>query len=126
MPAPPSSEPVQRGVRSGGLESKVPERPHGSDGSWISRQVQAMASAWASGQRITAEELLQRHPELNTEDAIRLVYEEVCLRREAGQDVPTAEVVSRFPQWKDELEVLLGCDRLLRPLSRTAILPEVG
>ena len=35
-------------------------------------------------------------------------------------------MVSRFPQWRDELELLLDCDRLLGPLSRTAILPEVG
>jgi serine/threonine protein kinase/Flp pilus assembly protein TadD len=85
-----------------------------------------MSGAWARGEQITAEDLLKRHPELKTEDAIRLVYEEVCLRREAGQDVPTAEVVGRFPQWKNELEVLLGCDRLLRPLSHIADLPEVG
>jgi hypothetical protein len=77
-----------------------------------------MAWAWARGEPITVEELLKQHPELKTEDAVRLVYEDVCLRREAGQDVPTAEVVNRFPQWKDELEVLLDCDRLLRPLSR--------
>ena len=92
----------------------------------MSDQVQAIASAWARGEDIAVEEILERRPGLKTEDAIRLVYEEVCLRREAGQGVSTAEVVSRFPQWKEELEILLGCDRLLRPLSRTAILPEVG
>ena len=31
-----------------------------------------------------------------------------------------------IPRWKDELEVLLGCDRLLRPMARAAELPEVG
>jgi eukaryotic-like serine/threonine-protein kinase len=61
-----------------------------------------MAAAWARGEQITAEELLEQHPDLKPEDAIRLVYEEVCLRREAGQEVPTAEVVGRFPQWKNE------------------------
>ncbi len=35
-------------------------------------------------------------------------------------------MVNRFPRWKDELEVLLGCDRMLRPFSRIAALPEVG
>jgi serine/threonine protein kinase/Flp pilus assembly protein TadD len=85
-----------------------------------------MAAAWARGDRVTAEELLAKYPELNSEDSIRLVYEEVCLRREAGQEVHTSEVVSRFPQWKDALEVLLGCDRLLRPLTRSVVLPAVG
>jgi serine/threonine protein kinase/Flp pilus assembly protein TadD len=85
-----------------------------------------MVAAWTRGEAIRAEEFLERYPELRTEDAVRLVYEEVCLRREAGQEVQTAEVISRFPHWKDELEILLGCDRLLRPLARPAILPEIG
>ena len=38
------------------------------------------------------------HPGLDDEAAIRLIYEEVCLRRESGQDVATTEVVSRFPR----------------------------
>ena len=85
-----------------------------------------MAAAWARGERISVEEILEQHPGLKTEHAVRLVYEDLCLRREAGEDVSTAEVVSRFPQWREELELLLDCDRLLGPLSRTAILPEVG
>jgi serine/threonine protein kinase/tetratricopeptide (TPR) repeat protein len=85
-----------------------------------------MAAAWARGERISVEEILEQHPELKTEHAVRLVYEDLCLRREAGEDVSTAEMVSRFPQWREELELLLDCDRLLGPLSRTAILPEVG
>ena len=60
---------------------------------------------------------------MSTEAAIRLIYEEVCLRRDAGQEVGTAEVVRRFPQWKEELEVLLGCDRMLRPLAASSHVP---
>ena len=74
-----------------------------------------MASAWARGECITAQELLARHSEIDDEAAIRLIYEEVCLRRESGQDVATTEVLNRFPRWKDDLEILLGCDRVLRP-----------
>ena len=88
-----------------------------AESAWVSRQVQAMASAWSRGERMSAEELLARLPGLGDEAAIRLIYEEVCLRRDSGQDIATAEVVSRFPRWKDELEVLLGCDRMLRPFS---------
>ena len=82
-----------------------------------------MASAWSRGERVSAEQLLASHPGLDDEAAIRLIYEEVCLRRESGQDVATTEVVNRFPRWKDELEVLLGCDRMLRPFSRVAMFP---
>jgi serine/threonine protein kinase/Tfp pilus assembly protein PilF len=85
-----------------------------------------MAEAWAQGRPITALELLKDHPDLSVEKAVRLVYEEVCLRREAGQEISTAEVTSRYPQWKEPLEILLDCDRLLWPLSRTAVLPQVG
>ncbi|HKM54455.1 MAG TPA: serine/threonine-protein kinase, partial [Isosphaeraceae bacterium] len=121
----PSSE--TKGVRGKAWQRE--SRSHeglasGSD--WVSHQVEAMASAWAQGKPISVEELLADHPELNSEDAVRLVYEDVCLRREAGLDVLTDEVVRRFPQWKNELEILLGCDRLLRPLARTAVFPEIG
>jgi len=85
-----------------------------------------MASAWSRGEHISAVEILARHPGLGDEAAIRLIFEEVCLRREIGQEVATTEVVNRFPLWKDELEVLLGCDRMLRPLSRVARFPNAG
>jgi serine/threonine protein kinase/tetratricopeptide (TPR) repeat protein len=97
-----------------------------TDSRWISRQVAALAEAWQRGERASAEELLARHPGLAAEDAIRLIYEEVCLRRDAGQEVKTAEVVGRFPHWQDELEVLLGCDRILRPHAPGAVFPEAG
>ncbi|MBV8267030.1 MAG: tetratricopeptide repeat protein [Planctomycetaceae bacterium] len=93
---------------------------------WIARQVEAMVTAWGLGERLTAAEILERHPGLDPEAAIRLIYEEVCLCRESGQEVATAEVVRRFPQWKDELELVLGCDRLMRPPALAAAFPEVG
>jgi eukaryotic-like serine/threonine-protein kinase len=126
MPAPFSSETAEPAVPSWSLGLTSSERPHGPQSEWVSRQVKAMAAAWALGEQITARELLEQYPELSSENAIRLVYEEVCLRREAGENVVTAEVVARFPQWRDELELLLGCDRLLWPLSRAAVFPEVG
>ncbi len=85
-----------------------------------------MASALSRGELVSVEEVLACHPGIDDEAAIRLIYEEVCLRREAGQDVATTEVVNRFPRWKDELEVLLGCDRMLRPFSRVAMFPNPG
>jgi serine/threonine protein kinase/Flp pilus assembly protein TadD len=85
-----------------------------------------MAEAWAEGRPLTADQILREHPGVSTENAVRLVYEEVCLRRESGQEVTTADVTGRYPQWKEQLEILLDCDRLLWPLSRAAVLPEVG
>src|ERR1700679_1704663 len=104
----------------------VPPTEPGADESWIAREVDAMADAWSRGLRVLAGEIIDRHPGIADEAAVRLIYEEVSLRREAGEDVPTTEVVVRYARWKDELEVLLGCDRLLRPLAHVAELPEVG
>ena len=102
------------------------DSPSEQNSAWISREVQALVSAWSRGERVRAEDLLARHPGLGDEAAIRLIYEEVCLRRESGEDLPTTEVVNRFPRWKDELEVLLGCDRMLRPFTRVLLLPSPG
>ena len=91
----------------------------------VDELVQAMADDWKRGTRTTAEEILAGHPELDDEAGVRLVYEESCLRRESGLEVATSEVVRRFPRWEAELEVLLRCDRLMRPPG-TVDLPEVG
>jgi serine/threonine protein kinase/tetratricopeptide (TPR) repeat protein len=108
------------------LDLASPARPQGSDSAWISAQIELMADAWSHGRQIRAEDLLEQKPGLSAENSIRLIYEEVCLRREAGQDVRTSEVTSRFPEWKEQLEFLLDCDRLLWPLARSAQLPEIG
>ena len=97
-----------------------------SDASWVSREVNAMAAAWTRGQRVFAGDVIERHPGIDDEAAVRLIYEEVSLRRESGEDVHTTEVIGRYPRWRDELEVLLGCDRMLRPLTGLVHLPEVG
>jgi tetratricopeptide (TPR) repeat protein len=85
-----------------------------------------MAAAWSRGERVSAAEIIDRNPDIDDESAVRIIYEEVNLRRDAGEDVPTTEVVTRYPRWRDELEVLLGCDRLLRPSTGPAEVPEVG
>jgi serine/threonine protein kinase/tetratricopeptide (TPR) repeat protein len=107
-------------------------RPHSSgsseasSGSLASRQVEAMVAAWRRGERPTAEQFLARHPDLGTEAALRLIYEEFCLRQEAALEVNPAELVSRFPQWKAELEVLLECHLLMQTPPAPAVFPEVG
>ena len=68
------------------------------------------------------EQLSMFMPGIGDEAAIRLIYEEVCIRRESGQDVATTEVVNRYPRWKDELEVLLELlIAKMRPSSSTSL-----
>lgn len=126
MPLPPTGSADLAGRTRPSAEGHRPVGEPRSESFWISRQVDAMAASWARGEPVTAERILAENPEIGDEDAVRLIYEEICLRRELGQDVPTSEIVARFPRWKDEIEVLLGCDRLLRPMSMIATLPEIG
>src|SRR5512144_2171357 len=96
-PLPSSETKVIRG-EGWQRESKSHDKS-ASASDWVARQVEAMASAWAQAKPISVEQLLADHPELSSEQAVRLIYEDVSLRREAGLDVHTDEVVSRFPQW---------------------------
>jgi tetratricopeptide (TPR) repeat protein len=75
-----------------------------------------MAFAWRRGNCPLAEEFLARYPELcvHPEAAVRLIYEEVCLRQELGQEMSSVELIHRFPRWRAELEALLDCHRLLQ------------
>jgi serine/threonine protein kinase/Flp pilus assembly protein TadD len=72
-----------------------------------------------------AEDFLARLPGLPDEDAIRLVYEEACLRIERGELSVTAEVLGRFPGWGPQLGLLLECKRLLMADTKVHF-PEVG
>ncbi|HEX5271365.1 MAG TPA: hypothetical protein VFW33_12790, partial [Gemmataceae bacterium] len=94
----------------------------------VDRLATEMAAAWRRGERPPAETWLRRHPELlgRPEDAVRLVYEEVCLRREYGEEVAAEELVRRFPAWSAELAVLLDCDRLMRSGMAAPAFPAVG
>jgi serine/threonine protein kinase len=90
--------------------------------------IEEFAASWARGERPSAEAFLDRHPSLSTQPdaAIRLIYEEICLRQAEGQEVPLSELVRRFPQWQTELEVVLDCDRLLGSASGEPVFPEAG
>jgi serine/threonine protein kinase/Flp pilus assembly protein TadD len=91
----------------------------------VTGELEAMAAAWRRGERPRAEEFLARHPRLEDEDAIRLIYEEVCLRQERGEEAVSTEILRRFPRWESELALLFDCNRLLRT-SPEAHFPEVG
>jgi eukaryotic-like serine/threonine-protein kinase len=115
------------GQASAPISSKVSLAAR-SQGGLVAQLVDEFTAAWGRGERPPAEEFLHRNPRLSThpEAAIRLIYEEVCLRQAEGQDVPIAELVQRFPQWRTELEVLLDCDRLLGAMPGPPAFPVVG
>ena len=74
----PAEKPVLASATSRGCPVLDPS------GSLATQQVDLMVAAWRRGERPLAEDFLARHPELGEDAAIRLIYEEVCLRREVG------------------------------------------
>jgi serine/threonine protein kinase/Tfp pilus assembly protein PilF len=86
-----------------------------------------MTRSWERGNCVRADELLALHPELceHPEAAVDLIYEELCLRRQYGQEVARAEVLRRFPQWQAQLEILLDCHAILEMEAAPAY-PGVG
>jgi serine/threonine protein kinase/TolA-binding protein len=73
-----------------------------------------MAADWQQGRRPSVEELLERYPAVASSPGgvLRLISEELCLRREAGEEVDLADILARFPQQRTELELLLAFDEL--------------
>src|SRR5262249_35039317 len=94
----------------------------------VTRIIGEFVAAWERGDRSPAEVFLDRHPMLSAcpESAIRLIYEEVCLRQADGDSVGLSELAGRFPQWQPELAVLLDCDRLLGAVPAAPHFPEAG
>lgn len=85
-----------------------------------------LALAWEAGDHISAEEFLAREgaAALDPQVAVRVIFEEMCLREEAGEVVRSEEYLRRFPQWKPQLELLLECQDFLG--SRPPRFPAVG
>jgi len=82
---------------------------------------------WRQGEHLHTEDLLALHPELwhHPEAVADLIYEEISLRQECGEAVPTEEVLGRFPQWRTQLAILLDCQRLLGPAA-PPVFPAAG
>lgn len=87
-----------------------------------------MGDEWANAQRTSAEELLARHPELNSHPnaALRIIYEEICLRIESGEEIDLASLRRRFPNYVGEIEVLLAGHDLMESMAGAPQWPEMG
>jgi eukaryotic-like serine/threonine-protein kinase len=101
--------------RSKTLGVRAPERTGGQ--ALVDRLAREMADRWQRGERPLVEEFLQLHPKLRDEPqaVLRLIYEEFCLRQEAGEADAFTRLLERFPNERLELELLLDCQRLMIP-----------
>jgi serine/threonine protein kinase len=87
-----------------------------------------MIERWRQGERPLPEEFLNRQPDLWNQPAAaaELIYEELCLRQEYGPVIPPAQVLDRFPQWRQQLELLFDCQTVLGPRAGATRFPRVG
>src|SRR5262249_2369582 len=108
------------------VSQKAMSVPAGKD--LADRLAAEKAAALRRGECPHAEQYLERHPELaqNAEAALRLIYEETCLRQEHGRHISFEELSRRFPQWSPELSVLLECHGLMKARLAPLILPGPG
>jgi serine/threonine protein kinase len=104
---------------------EMPDASSADDGDRLALD---MAAAWARGERRPVEYYLDRHPKLQDSpgEVARLIYEEVCLRAELGEEVRAEELVRSFPGWARELRVMLDCHRLVRARLAPPEFPTVG
>jgi serine/threonine protein kinase len=87
-----------------------------------------LAADWRRGHCYPAEQVLAAHPEVSADPqaALRVVYEEICQRLELGQHISLSELSERFPQWCDQLAVLLDCINLLGLTPDGPRFPAIG
>jgi serine/threonine protein kinase/Tfp pilus assembly protein PilF len=114
----PLSQPVLLGEKTGEATART----------LIHRFVEDMAQRWRRGERPLTEGYLDLCPALWTqpEAVMPLIYEEICLRQDLGQDAAAQEVVRRFPQWQMQLQMLLDCHQLLLVEEPERSIPAVG
>ena len=90
--------------------------------------VQQFVAAWEARQCTSVEQFLADQPLAATDPqlAVRLIYEEFCLRQEAGDAVEPASVLARFPQWRAELQLVLEWHASLQIAGVPPTFPVAG
>lgn len=91
-----------------------------------SESAHRFADAWREGACASVEEFLSSLPAgaVAPQVAVRIIFEEMCLRQDDGQEVHSDEYLRRFPQYRSELQLLLECQGLLD--VREPQFPKIG
>ncbi len=72
-------------------------------------------SDWIAGRQLPAETYLDRHPDLqdDTDATLDLIYNEIVIREELGDQATLQEFVARFPQLSESLRQLFAVHEVL-------------
>lgn len=128
--APPARDAAARPIAfhpwpdAGPHTSDVPSLP-GSNSSLVdlTRRVKdELARRFERGERPSAAEYLERHPEIaaDRDRAVSLIYEEYCLREEHDAAPNPDEFCRRYDAWRDSLASQLRYHRLLSSVLEPA------
>jgi serine/threonine protein kinase len=81
------------------------DRPSASD--LLKSILAVQKQRWAKGEKVPAEEFQKQHPLLfaNQDPLLDLIYNEVCLREQAGERPKLPEYQQRFPELSEALRV---------------------
>ena len=111
------------------LRTVLAEMKNASRGEWPAVLRADQFKRWQHGQRVLAEAYLEHFPELRADEeaALDLIYSEVVLREERGEQPQLEEYVRRFPQQQERLtrqfelhQALLRCASESVTPNRTA------
>jgi eukaryotic-like serine/threonine-protein kinase len=90
--------------------------------------IDELAESYRRGQPIAIDDLIARR-HLHDDDPdlmIPIIYEELCLREEQGEQIDRDAFIARFPKWKLQLGELLECYDLLSEPGKAIRYPEIG
>jgi hypothetical protein len=81
----------------------------------VDRLAEELGRRWRAGERPIVEDYLSTYPQLSDQPgaAVELIYEELCLRHEHGEEINVAQVLRRFPRWQQQLRVIVECHQFL-------------
>src|SRR5262249_52922437 len=95
---------------------------------WVIGLREYQGREWRMRRAVLVEALFEEFTELETEERLELIAGEFCIRRELGCNPTPDEFRGRFPQFGDELEIVLRLiDAPFDPVGDTQpILPETS
>lgn len=92
----------------------------------IQELLDLIINSWIKNNPVSVEEILKSNPGLSDESAVRLIYEEYYLQKDAGIDVKSKEVLAKYPDYQSQLQALFHFEHLLDDSELSHALPEPG
>jgi tRNA A-37 threonylcarbamoyl transferase component Bud32 len=70
---------------------------------------------WLQGDSVAVEDYLKRYPDLDDDAVLDLIYNEIFLREQYGEQATLEEYLRRFPRWQAELRLQFEVHAAIQP-----------